>query len=850
MKIVAFTSVSSSAAIALALLSAASANAQTASEPAAGPVPSAASADLPPTPEAKPGQEQTGEIVVTGLKRDARLINIPVSVSVYDAMKIQNAGIKQPTDFLQLTPNVNITTSVNKGDFLVNVRGESSVRNAEPTVAVIVDGAKIGTPAEFNSSLFDLEQIEVLKGPQGALYDRNAAAGAIIITTKKPTEEFSGSATASYGNDNQYNVVLGVSGAIIPNALRARLSATVNGTDGSYTNVNTGEHPMRYSEKAARLRLNWDTGGPFTADFRVTGIYGTGGADAYTPKMSVGLDGTPGTVLVHGVPITDISANHNIDVPYISDVRGRYRRRILSTSMKMDYDFGFATATSITGFSTSHEVWGGKNYPYANAADPTTNYQGWDSFVFGDKTQNSRKNVDQFQQDIRLTSNGHKFIDWQVGFEFTRFKEYYSTWNYLNGSIPADLLAAYAADPTALAGFGGYVGGQRVLIGGGNPNTWPLTLHGVDALNPTTNVYDSRFLNHNYGPYANATVHFTNKLSLLVAARYDIETRNAGSVGPSGPNPFLGGASFNPCVRFTGRTADECASGDNATFRQLQPKATLSYSLDGHGTLYASWGRSFKSGGFNAIGTRAGSVTARAAIDQAADPTLTADQANALAETQVIAQDTYKKEVATTYEAGFKVNMLDRRLYLNGAVFWTDIKNGQLYVFDPVSNLESIQSIDKERVKGFELDGTFQVNHAIQLFAAYGWIDAKIKKLAAMPDVEGNTPPYVARYTLTVGTQVTAPISDDKSIIGRFEYNKTGKTYYSLNNEAGFTRNPYGVANARLGLSTKRWDATLYARNLFNTHYVNEIAPIISGVATAYSLAELRTYGLEFRVRF
>jgi iron complex outermembrane receptor protein len=363
-------------------------------------------------------------------------------------------------------------------------------------------------------------------------------------------------------------------------------------------------------------------------------------------------------------------------------------------------------------------------------------------------------------------------------------------------------------------------------------------------------VYDSRFTNHNYGPYANVTAHFTSRLSLLLAARYDIETRNAGSVGPSQANPFNGGLSYNPCVRFTGETVAQCAAGENATFRQLQPKVTLNYSLNGHGSIYASWGRSFKSGGFNAIGTRAGSVTARAAIDQAADPSLSAADALALANTQVIAQDTYKKEVATTYEAGFKVDMFDRRLFLNGAVFWTDIKNGQLYVFDPVSNLESIQSIDKERVKGFEFDGTFQLTKGVQLFASYGYVDPKIRKLAADPADVGNTPPYVALNSLSVGTQISQRISDTKKIVGRFEYNRTGKTYYSLNNEAGFTRSPYGIVNARLGLSTDRWDATIYARNLFNKHYVNEIAPIISGEATAVSLAELRQIGAEFRVRF
>lgn len=787
-----------------------------------------------------------GEIVVTGLKRATSLLETPVAVTVYDEVKIQNAGITQPADFLAQTSNVSITTSINPGDFMINMRGQSAVRGAEPTVAIVIDGAYAGTPAEFNTALFDLEQIEVLKGPQGAYYGRNASAGAISITTKKPTEEFTGSAFISYGRNASYNTQASLSGAIIPNALSARLSMSVKGSDGSYTNVNTGEKSQRYKEESARLRLLFDNGGPLTVDGRITGVRGEGGSHYYTAKIKgvAGVSGLPadGTV-VHGILVNDISANDNLNIPFVTDVPGKYRRDIVSGSVKIDYDLGFAEITSVTGLSWAHERLSGKNYPYFDYADGTTDYGGWGA-IFGDKIQANEIENTQFQQEIRLTSSGKNFIDYQVGFQYIHYKKDYTLFNTLNGRAPDELVNAEGG----LLGYNGYTDGVRTLIGGGAPLPYPFGIYPTNSPYATTNFQKDRFTASNYAPFANVRVNFTDLLALSLAARYDIEKRGIGAIGPSTINPFSG-ASFNPCVAITDRTAAECITGLSKTFKQLQPKATLNYTIDKVGSVYASWGRSFKSGGFNPIGTREQTVQGFAAQYEAALD-LTPEAARAKAEQDVITQDFYNKEVSTTYEVGFKANLLDRRLYISGAAFWTDISNGQLYVFDPIVYVQSIQSIDKERVKGFEIDANFNLTDTISVFGSYGYIDAKIRKLAANTNAEGNRPPYVAGDTLSFGAQIDQPISDGKSIVGRVEYNRTGSTYYSIDNDPNYRRDPYDVVNARIGLHTEKWEFNVYGRNIFNTRYVNEIAPITSGISTAVSLAELATWGAEFRVRF
>ncbi|WP_439533139.1 TonB-dependent receptor, partial [Polymorphobacter sp.] len=328
------------------------------------------------------------------------------------------------------------------------------------------------------------------------------------------------------------------------------------------------------------------------------------------------------------------------------------------------------------------------------------------------------------------------------------------------------------------------------------------------------------------------------------------EKRQTGSIGPDQPNPFFGGASFNACVRIFAQTAAQCRTGLSETFRQFQPKVTLKYKINDDASVYASWGQGFKSGGFNPIGTRETAVLSRVSLFRQQDPTLSLAAARARAEAAIITQDTFQKEVATTYEVGFRSELLDRRLTLNSALFWTDIKNNQQYLFDPIAFVESIESIDKSRIKGFEIDAALRPTDWLTFFGAFGYIDAKIRQLAANPAAVGKTPPYVPKTTLSLGTAVDIPLDDTRNLVGRVEYNRFGRTEYNTINDPDFARTPYDLVNARLGITSEKLDISLWGRNIFDKRYVREVAPIIAGTANAFALADARTYGVEVRFRF
>jgi iron complex outermembrane receptor protein len=138
-------------------------------------------------------------VVVTAQRREQELQDVPVSVTAFSETAINDAGIKNTADFMALTPNVSFDQSFTVGNSYVTMRGVEQINNADSPVAIVVDGVPQGNQKQLKMDLYDIERIEVLRGPQGALYGRNASR-AINIITKQPTNEFSGFAALGGGS--------------------------------------------------------------------------------------------------------------------------------------------------------------------------------------------------------------------------------------------------------------------------------------------------------------------------------------------------------------------------------------------------------------------------------------------------------------------------------------------------------------------------------------------------------------------------------------------------------------------------------------------------------------------------
>lgn len=181
-------------------------------------------------------KNEVERIVVTSRKRIETLQQIPDSVTVFNHELIESAGIESIKDFSALTPNLNVSSNFRSGLNFVTVRGLITPQVGEAPIAYVVDGITVPSLDFINQGLHDIDRIEVLRGPQGAIYGKNAIGGAVNIITKRPTDEIEGSVKASYaeGNEKKLNAV--VSGPIIDDKVYFRLSTHYKDKDGLITN--------------------------------------------------------------------------------------------------------------------------------------------------------------------------------------------------------------------------------------------------------------------------------------------------------------------------------------------------------------------------------------------------------------------------------------------------------------------------------------------------------------------------------------------------------------------------------------------------------------------------------------
>src|SRR5262245_54719382 len=215
-------------------------------------------ASLPaPAQDATPAaSDEIDEVLVTARRRSETFKDVPMTVSVFTAETIQSAGIEKPVDFIARVPNMTLVETQNAGNAFVVLRGISQARNSEPSVAVLVDGVLETNPAEFNQDLFDIQQIEVLKGPQGAVYGRNAIGGAIIIHTADPGDEFAGKVKLGYGNENSIRAQAGISGPI-GDTFKYRASVSYYDTDGFLDSTFLGGKADPVEDLSGRVRLSF-----------------------------------------------------------------------------------------------------------------------------------------------------------------------------------------------------------------------------------------------------------------------------------------------------------------------------------------------------------------------------------------------------------------------------------------------------------------------------------------------------------------------------------------------------------------------------------------------------------------
>ncbi|MEM1403240.1 MAG: TonB-dependent receptor [Pseudomonadota bacterium] len=805
------------------------------------------------------------EVVVTARKRSENLQEVPIAISAIDEDTIQRAGIERASDYVGLIPNVTLVDTANVGDTQLSIRGIVSTRDAESTFAYVVDGVLSTNPNSFNEELFDVQQIEVLKGPQGALYGRNAVAGAILVTTKEPSNEFEGRISATAGNVGTYRASAMVSGPIVEDKLLGRLAVSTRTTDGFYENIFTNQDDVvdYLEDTSVRGRVKWLVNDDLTLDFRGGYSEVSSGAINFNAAFAI-----PAFVDAFGAPNYNQDPN-TVDFRFTFNTPGENEQETLDFAIKADWALGFAdlvaniayndleeyllsdgTAATFYGYEltpacqagraelnsfTRPDLFGEPFNPFG-ILPPGADFQG----VYGpynpltcDGYQYQERNQQDFSIDARLVSNNDEGMRWIAGVYFA--------------DIERESLVSYGADQ-----------GQGFLR---QPYVDPT------GPNPTDLLFWDDFNTTVYSAYGQVEFDIADNMEIAFALRYDREEREVSNRVPnvtnSGLNVNLLDENFQPLPINPAFGSNPNGIPDrDRDFSQLQPKLTWNWTPTDDMTIYASYGVGFRSGGFNAIGTEdllnfwfnAGFGGPGEVVDA-----------------QITVTDDYDKEVSTAYEIGLKSEWMDRRLRVNAAVFRTDVEDNQFFEFfaGPFGILRTVTTIDELYIQGFEADFTFVASEYLTLYGGIGLMDSEIEENRNRPLSVGNDVPQAPETTGNLGAELVFPLSGDMNLVSRLDWTYTGEMWFhTLQGEQtptiwnaffgpGFNqdfsqsaRDAFDILDLRVGVETERWAVTAWGRNLTDEQYLQEIIPAPEFGGSFIHPSALRSYGVDFRYNF
>jgi iron complex outermembrane recepter protein len=788
------------------------------------------------------------EIVVTALKRAESLQDAPATVTAFDAGLIEEARILTMRDYVNLTSNMTLMETQNNAFAFVNIRGLAQIRNVDPTVAVVVDGVLSTTGLAFSQDLYDIQQIEVLKGPQGALYGRNASGGAINITTKQPTDELEAYVRGGYGNGENKDVSAVVSGPLAEDSLLGRIVVGYRDADGWRDNVATDVKADPYENLTVSGKLLWNVGADTTVDLRLAYTDTESTGSQFVSNAPTFVTGFPGNAQypgngsappVPGLPasITAIIGDpNNTSIKHQGNEPGMDNRETVTFSAKVDWETGFGTVTSLTSYDDLDHVTAAEQfayYPFVEVAGtPTagTHPAGvvvpafaapLDDFGTGQNlTFGQNRFHDAFSQELRITSADDQRLRWIAGAYYVQ--------------TDLDVMISINND------FGvGFVE-QRTdpNIGGINPTvTWTqrflaplipiLGFPGASALNPNTNLnalaynFDS---NHNtaYALFGQLNYDLTENLELSGALRYDRDEREL---------TIMAQDQYLPVFAFpSGRQGDV----RKADFDSVQPKLTLTWRPAEHLTVYGTYAEGFRSGGFNLSGVATGVQT----LIAAGVPGL-----------PLGVQDSYAQENTEGLELGFKATWLDGELRFDSALFYTEVENGFTFVFVAPFTAQTTRNIKAADIEGAEASLSWLATERLQVDVGLGVLDSEITDSdwigAGGINIIGRKMPQNPDSTVNLGLSYHRSFGNDLEWFARLDYRRLGEVFWEPENFVA--RDPLDLADLSGGIrSGNGWEVVAWINNATDENWIAEE----SNPNGIVYYGKPRQYGVELTYRF
>jgi len=821
------------------------------------------------------------EVMVTARRRSESIRDVPGTVSVLTEDTLESSGVRRAEDFIELTPGVSMVNAAEVGDTQVNIRGINGARDAENSFAFLIDGILYTNPAAFNREFTNLQQIEVFKGPQGAIYGRSAAAGAILVRTTKPSNQTQVAGKISLAQDQSVNGDISYSGALKEDELYLSLSADWRKSDGFYTNSFQNKDIVdNFEGYNLNARLVWDVSDDLSIDSKLR--YGEVDASSIVFNSIFHL---PIFAAATGTPAAYQDSN-DVDYVFQPNIVSDNDMEALEFSVKFDYTMDSATLTGWFLYSdiddnfiadgTSAAFGFFNNDPVCqqsvldlNAAgvalpspqfigtspvgvifDPNGSFLGAYTPTTCDGIQDAVRNQQDSSFELRLASPADQQLRWMAGVYFL--------------DIDREVGVALNRD------------------GGNTPNRGLLQL---DGPNMTASLTHDQFDTQVLSIFGQIEYDINDSTEIAFALRYDSEDRDVSSLVPTDVTQSVIDLNFdtvfndplNPAlsslINPTGTLPDK-----NKKFSELQPKISLTWDATDTTKLFASWGVGFKAGGFNNSGSAATVNIFINGFINGGNPNgiFFADD---MGVPLPVINDDYEEETSSAFEVGFKTRLLGGRMEVEGAAYHTTVDNMQFFEFmvGTFGLLRVVSNIDEVEISGAELGLRFRVTDNFSLYAGANVTDSEILSNSSRPDTIGNVSPYTPDFTVNAGANLILPVTNSFDFFARIDAQLIGETWFHTVQEGsrptifqplfelGFgagagalgtadfsnaLRDSYSTVDIRVGFSGDSWTLAAFALNVTDEKYPEEIIPAPEFGGTFDHPNARRRYGVELSMKF
>jgi len=732
------------------------------------------------------------EIVVTAAYREQGLQDVPVSISAVTGETISRAAIQKAEDIQFLVPNFTLTeTGIGTNAF---IRGAGSGINQafEQSVGTYIDGVHFGRAQQWRSPFLDVERVEVLRGPQSILFGKNSVAGALNISTAKPTDEFEGSLAASWEFENEESIIEGMVSGPISDRVRYRIAARQRELKGYMFNATLGEDEPNREDWTVRGTLEFDVTDNLVATFKAeVGEFDVDGRHIEIvnelPAAGGPFQGLQYNQILTGVFGADPSVN-NVVQDDIRSSNGDFSYNDSENfALTLDWALGDYNLESITALST---------FEYDEFCD--CDFTGAD--VFGAALQET---YDQFSQEFRLSSPIGERYDYIAGIYYQTSEHDYK--DQITVSPTSVLIAAInAANP----GFGNLVAGTQAsrlatvdadVISAFAQFNWHLsesfTLQlGARITNDQRDGFRTlEIVSGDFSPLPPAQA----AAPLVYANLFGISSTNLANLGPTGA----------ALIGLLGELPVEGSRDKTKT----SPEIKLVWSVGSDNLLYLSAAEGFKSGSFDF---------------RANNRNFYPDMATSFE---------FEDEEATNFEFGGKFLLADGAMELNFATFFTEYDNLQISIFDGVLGF-NVGNAASAEIKGLEVDMRWAATDSLTISGGLALTDFEFTDFengqcyfGATPDVDidGDGVPELCDYTGNSNQMVSdvqGNVSFDfRTPVGRnLEFGALLDVFYTSDYDASATYDPglvqdsYTMLNARVSIGSQsgRWTIAALAKNL------------------------------------